>query len=211
MNYQAILLHAERASRRPRRPGAAGNYREPRVSLVERETPRLSAGQVLLEVCSVSICGTDVHVLQTDADGFSRSSVPASHWETGIQFGHEVAARIAAVAPGVQEVSVGEYVTADSLVPCRHPDCRTCQARLWNACPRAYLLGLQSDGVFGELAAAPATSVHRIKPLTERYGVAGGVRFATLAEPLGVALHAYSQSCRWLHAEPQRVLILGAG
>jgi len=181
------------------------------LAAVERPVPTLSSGQVLLEVCYVSICGTDVHVLQTDADGFSRSSAPASHWETGIQFGHEVAARVAAVAPEVQRISVGAYVTADSLVPCRQLDCRTCQTGLWNACPRAYLLGLQSDGVFGELAVAPATSVHNLSPLIERYGVSSGLRFATLAEPLGVALHSYHQACRWLCSAPSRVLILGAG
>lgn len=211
MTYSAILLQAERASRHPDRPGAAGKYRHPRLEIVELRVPALAAGQVLLEVCNVSICGTDVHVLQTDAEGFSRSSVPASRWETGIQFGHEVAARVAAVAPGVQGISVGEYVTADSLVPCRQPDCHTCRAGLWNACPRAYLLGLQSDGVFGELAVVPATSVHSISALIERYGVSSGLRFATLAEPLGVALHAYQQSCRWLGVAQQRVLVLGAG
>jgi len=73
------------------------------------------------------------------------------------------------------------------------------------------LLGLQSDGVFGELAVVPATSIHRIAPLIERYGVSSGLRFATLAEPLGVALHAYHQSGRWLRAAQPRVLILGAG
>jgi scyllo-inosose 3-dehydrogenase len=211
VSYSAILLQAERAARLPERPGAAGKYRQPRVAVVERRVPVLSSGQVLLEVCHVSICGTDVHVLQTDAEGFSRSSVPASHWETGIQFGHEVSARVAAVAADVHTVSVGDFVTADSLVPCRQADCRTCQAGHWNACPRAYLLGLQSDGVFGELAVAPASSVHPIAPIIQRYGASRGLRFATLAEPLGVALHAYQQAMRWLSTSPPRVLILGAG
>src|SRR5262245_8845422 len=211
MTYRAILLHAERASRRPSRPGAAGNYREPRISLVERELPRLSAGQVLLEVCNVSICGTDAHALQTDADGFSCSSVPAAHWESGIQFGHEVAARIAATAPDVDGFAVGDYVTADSLVPCRREDCRTCRAGQWNACPRAYLLGLEADGMFGELAVAPATSVHSIAPLIESYGLVRGLMFASLAEPLAVALQAYAQANRWLGQRRPRVMVLGAG
>src|SRR5262245_59660201 len=86
VNYSAILLQAERAVRHPARPGAAGKYRHPRLTLVQRPTPALMAGQVLLEVCNVSVCGTDVHVLQTDGEGFCHSSVPASQWESGIQF-----------------------------------------------------------------------------------------------------------------------------
>jgi threonine dehydrogenase-like Zn-dependent dehydrogenase len=211
MPYKAIILQANRAVRHPRRPGAAGQYRFPQVSVVERQVPALSAGQVLLEVCNVSVCGTDVHVLQTDAEGFSCSSVPAAHWEEGIQFGHEVAARVIAVAPGGQNVAVGDFVTADSLVPCRRPECRTCRAGLWNSCPQACLLGLEADGAFGEFAVVPAASVHSIAPLISRYGTLRGLRLASLAEPLGVALHAYAQANRWLRQFRPRVLVLGAG
>jgi threonine dehydrogenase-like Zn-dependent dehydrogenase len=73
------------------------------------------------------------------------------------------------------------------------------------------LLGLQADGVFGELAVVPAASVHSIAPLISRYGTAGGVRLASLAEPLGVSLHAHAQAIRWLRQVQPRVLILGAG
>jgi threonine dehydrogenase-like Zn-dependent dehydrogenase len=115
------------------------------------------------------------------------------------------------VASDVRQFEIGDYVTADSLVPCRRLDCRTCRAGLWNACPRGYLLGLQADGVFGELAVVPAGSLHSIEPLIRRYGTAAGMRFASLAEPLGVALHAYEQAMRWIRHRRPQVMIHGAG
>jgi len=211
MTYHSMLLRAQKSVRQPERPGAAGSYRLPELSLVERKWPTLAAGQVLLKVLSVSICGTDVHALQTDGEGYSCSSVPATHWESGIQFGHEVAARVVALGPGVGGFAKGDYVTADSLVPCRRGDCRLCRTSRWNACPRAYLLGFQADGVFGEFAVLPATSIHSIDPLIARYGLATAQRMASLAEPLGVALHAFHQACRWLDAEAPSVLVLGGG
>lgn len=211
MTYSSILLQAQKIVRHPEKPGAAGRYRHPRLSVVERSWPTLSPGQVLLKVCYVSICGTDIHVMQTDADGYSCSSAPASNWERGIQFGHELAAQVVAVGPGVREFQVGDYVTADSLVPCRSPNCQMCRTQQWNACPQAYLLGLQADGVFGEFAVAPAASIHSIDPLIRRYGLARALRTASLAEPLGVALHSFSQARRWLRKDDPDALVLGAG
>lgn len=211
MTYNSMLLRAQKSVRQPERPGAAGSYRLPELSLVERNWPTLAAGQVLLQVLSVSICGTDVHAMQTDADGYSCSSVPATHWESGIQFGHEVAARVVALGPGAGGFAIGDYVTADSLVPCRRSDCRLCRTSRWNACPQAYLLGFQADGVFGEFAVLPSASIHSIDPLIRRYGLAKAMRIASLAEPLGVALHAYHQASHWLHTEAPSVLVLGGG
>ena len=211
MTYYSMRLQAQKSVRQPERPGAAGSYRLPELTLVERNWPTLAAGQALLQVLSVSICGTDVHAMQTDAEGYSCSSVPATHWESGIQFGHEVAGRVVALGPGVGGFAVGDYVTADSLVPCRRDDCRLCRTKRWNACPRAYLLGFQADGVFGEFAVLPAASIHSIDPLIGRYGLTTAQRIASLAEPLGVALHAYHQASRWLGAEAPNVLVLGGG
>jgi threonine dehydrogenase-like Zn-dependent dehydrogenase len=211
MTYQSLLLSARKAVRRPERPGAAGLYHRPELSLVERNWPTLSADQVLLKVLSVSICGTDLHAMQTDADGYSCSSVPADHWESGIQFGHEVAAQIVALGPQARGFAPGDYVTADSLIACRRGDCPLCQTRRWNACPRAYLVGFQADGVFGEYAVLPAISLHSIDPLLRRYGLTTALRVASLAEPLGVALHAHHEACRWMNADAPSVLVLGGG
>ena len=211
MTYQSIQLVAEKALREPKLAGASGRYKHPHVSLVARSQPIPAAGHVLLKVCCTSICGTDVHVLQTDAEGYSCSSVPARNWERGIQFGHEMAAQIIRLGSEVEGVQVGDYVTADSLVPCRDRKCRTCRRRQWNECPESYLLGLQADGVFGEIAVAPARSIHSIDPLVRRFSLAHALQSASLAEPLGNALHCFSVARRWLRKNNPHVMVLGAG
>ncbi len=211
MDYRSIVLKGRKERRDPERAGASGLYKEPRVEITTRSRPVPAPDGVVLEVITGSICGTDIHVLQTDEDGYSCSSVPARNWERGIQFGHEMAGRVAGIGPGVADWKIGDLAAIDSLVPCRRTECRACVARQWNYCSDAYLIGLQADGTFGEFAMAPSASVHPIKPLLGRYPFDLAVQMAALAEPLGVALHAIEQARRWLSEKSPSALVLGAG
>ncbi len=163
-----------------------------------RARPDPAPDGLVLEVITGSICGTDIHALQTDEDGYSCSSVPAREWEKGIQFGHEMAGRVVGIGSAVADWKIGDLVTIDSLVPCRRTECRACAACQWNYCPDAFLIGLQANGTFGEYASVPAASAHPITPLLRRYPFDLAVQMAALAEPLGVALHAIHQARRWL-------------
>ncbi len=211
MDYRSIVLKGRKDRRDPERPGASGLYRQPRVEITTRSRPKPAPDGVVLEVITGSICGTDFHVLQTDEDGYSCSSVPARNWEHGIQFGHEMAGRVVGIGSAVTDWKIGDLVSIDSLVPCRRTECRACAARHWNYCPDAFLIGLETDGTFGEFAVAPAASVHSIAPLLGRYPFDLAVAMAALAEPLGVALHAIEQARRWLSEKHPSALVLGAG
>ena len=211
MEYRSIVLSGRKNRRDPERPGASGLYQEPRVDLMVRARPDPGPGGLVLEVITASICGTDIHALQTDKDGYSCSSVPAREWEHGIQFGHEMAGRVVGIGPAVAGCKIGDMVTIDSLVPCRRTECNACAAQHWNYCSDAFLIGLQANGTFGEYALAPAASAHPITPLLRRYSFDLAVQVAALAEPLGVALHAIHQARRWLSEKSPSALVMGAG
>jgi L-gulonate 5-dehydrogenase len=192
-------------------PGAIGRYRN--VSVVSSETavPTPRPGEALVKVHTVATCGTDVHAVQPDAEGWCRSSVPAAGWERpeGLIMGHEYTGRVVAAGEGVPGQWLRRSVTGDSLVPCRR--CALCAQGSPNECPDAYLIGFAADGVFAEYAAVPVESLHGIEALTSRFGEDAWV-YGCLAEPLGVATKAVNEALSCLRPRADRsVLIHGGG
>ncbi len=208
-----VEIHADIVPRQPDRPGAMGKYLNPHVVLTEREVPVLLPGMVLVEVWFVGVCGSDLHALQTDAQGYSMFSGPSDCWEHGLQLGHEFVGRVVARGPGVK-IAIGTIVTADSLVPCRQSECGTCEKENFNYCPNAYLIGLEAHGAFGELACVPASALHPIDVVLDSLGFEEGCRAAVVAEPLAVGLHAFgsADSCvRHARRSRRSALIHGGG
>ncbi len=206
---QAIVLTAQ-SEPRPGVPGAATLFKNPVVSMQELVLSVPAAGMVLVRILRVAVCGSDVHSVQTDADGRPLFSGPAANWDRGIVFGHEFVGRVVSCGAGVS-LPPGILVTGDSLVPCRKNECITCEDGRFNICPSGYLIGLETDGVFAEYATLPAKSLHRIDGLIERRGVEAGIRLAVLAEPLGVALNALCDADQRLRRWERTILIYGGG
>lgn len=208
---RAVVVRADYAPREPPVAGAMGRYRNVRVGLCRQPTPRPAPGEVLLEVRHVGVCGSEVHALQPDADGYASSSVPADNWHRpqGLRLGHEYTAVVRAVGTGVARHWVGRWVTGDSLVPCRR--CTVCRAGQPNHCPKAALIGLERDGVFADYAAVPASSLHRLDALREAVGEAA-LEIGALAEPLGVGANALKAGLGCLPRRyPRALLVRGGG
>jgi threonine dehydrogenase-like Zn-dependent dehydrogenase len=208
---QAVVLLAEYAPRTPALPGAMGCFRNVRVRLSNQPTPQPGRGEVLLGVQYVGVCGSDIHAVRSDAEGYSSSSVPAADWHQpgGLRLGHEYTAIVRDIGPGVRPSWLGRWVTGDSLLPCRR--CAICRAGQRNHCRKARLIGLERNGVFGEYAVVPATSLHALDPLREAVGEAA-LELGALAEPLGVAANALKAGLDSLPRRyPRTVLIRGGG
>jgi glutathione-independent formaldehyde dehydrogenase len=76
---------------------------------------------VLVEVTSTNICGSDLHMYEGRTD-----------FETGRWFGHENLGRVVEVGDGVDKVQVGEYVVLPFNVACGH--CKNCERGFTNYC-----------------------------------------------------------------------------
>ena len=208
---RAVVVQAEYAPRAPSRPGAMGLFRNPRVCFGFRPPPKLGPRDALLEMRCVGVCGSDIHAVQRDAEGYSCSSVPAADWHRpeGLLLGHEYTAVIRAVGPGVDEDWLGQAVTGDSLIPCRR--CPICRAGQQNHCRSAKLIGLERDGVFGQWAVVPASSLHRLAAVAAAHGESAW-EMGALAEPLGVAANAIKAGLDCLPRRyPRTMLIYGGG
>lgn len=100
-----------------------------RVELQERPEPEARPGWVVVDVESMSICGTDAHMYDGRIDTpFPR--VP----------GHDFSGRVAQVGEGVDASWVGRPVAVKPSLPCGDcPECATdkpsdCQRRSSSAC-----------------------------------------------------------------------------
>ena len=114
--------------------------------------PRLQPGSVLLRNRRMGICGSDLHYYQEGQNG---SFVP----DRPFVLGHELSAEVAAVAPGVESVKIGDRVTVNPARSCGL--CAYCKAGKINLCPKVIMLGSAStrpptDGVFAEFVTVRA-------------------------------------------------------
>jgi L-iditol 2-dehydrogenase len=161
--------------------------------VVERETPVPAPDQVLVEIASVGVCGSDAHWYHDGRIGDTVVSEP-------LVLGHEASGRIVAVGRDVAVERIGQRVALEPGVPCRR--CAQCLAGRYNLCPEVRFFATPPvDGAFAEFVAIEADFAHRVPDeLSDDE--------AALVEPLSVALWAARKAGVTVG---DRVLVTGAG
>jgi len=146
--------------------------RDLRVEEIPRPEPQ--AGDLLIRVRAVGICGSDVHYYEDGGIGENR--VTEAH-----ELGHEFAGVVAALGPGVEGPPLGTRVAVDPAIPCG--TCEFCLEGNPNLCPHmVFVSNPPTGGGLVEYIAHPASLVF---PLPEEMDFADGA----MLEPLGVAIH----------------------
>lgn len=163
------------------------------VAAAERPTPVPGAGEVLVRIGAVGVCGSDVHY-------YDHGRIGSFVVEAPMILGHEAGGVVEQVGAGVTSLGEGQRVSIEPGVPCRK--CRQCLAGRYNLCPDMKFFATPPyDGAFAEFVVMPAEFVFAV-PDSVSDDAAG------LIEPLSVGVWA----CRRTHVEPgSRVLVTGAG
>lgn len=202
---RVLVVRAEDAPR-PDTPGTSPchRYRLPRTSIETRSLDRLADDRIRVEMIYAGICGTDLHLLQTDdATGYVRTSAPASIPSEGRVIGHEGVGRIVATGRNVTWLRPGQVVSFASIIACLQ--CAVCRRGDFNQCPQSLLLGMQVDGLFGTVVDVPASLA---RDVSEIAGGDGDLQALACLEPAGVALLA----CENARVAPgDSVLVFGGG
>lgn len=159
----------------------------------QRPIPAIKDHEVLLEMDSVGICGSDVHYLVKGRIGNFIVEQP-------MIIGHEASGVVHKVGRDVKHLKVGDRVAIEPGVPCRL--CDHCKQGRYNLC---------ADVIF---CATPPVNGN----LTKYYAHAGDFCFklpdhvtmeeGALLEPLSVGVHACKRGSVKLGTD---VLIFGAG
>lgn len=172
-------------------------FKAPGVLAVEEvPVPAPAAGQVLVRVKYLGICGTDVHLL----DGTS-AYVVGGLTAFPIRFGHEWAGEVVAAGPAVPADLIGRRVVGEPFLSCGQ--CLTCRGGHYNLCPNRQELGVRGDvpGAGAHYLRIPVSNVHVIPPAVE-------TAHALLGEPLVTVLNAYERAA----VQPgEAIAVLGTG
>jgi D-arabinitol dehydrogenase (NADP+) len=163
-------------------------YSAPReFELKQLPVPEPGEGEVLLEVETAGMCGTDLHI--HEGGFFSRYPLTP---------GHEIVGRVAAFGPGAAGLVPGQRVVADNTVLCGR--CSYCQRGQPLFCRNFYSLGVNGPGAFAEcvlVRAEKCFGADDLSPLA-----------AVMTEPTACAMHGMDV----LGLRPgSDVLLFGAG
>lgn len=140
------------------------------IRVADEDRPSLAAGESLVRVTAVGLCGSDLH-------WFSEGGIGDAELSRGLVLGHEFAGIIEG---GPDD---GRRVAVDPARPCGA--CEQCLEGNRNLCPTVRFAGHGSnDGGLRELVAWPTALLH---PVPDTLSDAD----AAMLEPLGVALHAH--------------------
>lgn len=147
------------------------------VKLVEVDVPKIGAMEVLIEVKSTGICGTDVHIFHDLA-----------FYEPPVTLGHEYAGVIVETGKEVKDFKVGDIVTSPATIPCR--TCYMCRINQANRCvgeTKRILGTYRADGTFAKYVAVPERVLHKIPE---------NISFdeAAVAEPAACAVHSVTET-----------------
>ena len=164
------------------------------LQLTRRPLPSPTAGEVLVRIHTVGICGSDTAYFQGTA---------AYVINAPFVMGHEASGSIAGMGDGVTGLTLGTAVAVIPSLSCGV--CEQCRNGFDNLCLHTRYLGSAAvtphrDGVLQEYLCVPATHVLELPAgftLTE----------GALLEPMAVALHAVRKT----NVAGLSVLVVGGG
>jgi threonine dehydrogenase-like Zn-dependent dehydrogenase len=159
-------------------------YRDPRVSLKTVDEPGdPGEGEVLVKVGACGICGSDLHMYETDDAGYV---LLPYHVKAPVVLGHEFAGTVAAVGPGVEDFGPGDLITVEEIQYCG--ECLACRGGFPNSCERIEDLGFTINGGFAAYVKVPAKACWSLNSLLERYGTEEkALEVGAMCEPVSVA------------------------
>lgn len=157
------------------------------LKLVERPVPVAAAGEVLLRVRRIGLCGTDMHIF--------RGTQPYLQYPRVM--GHELSGEVVS-APAGSGLAAGDPVYVMPYLSCG--TCVACRRGKTNCCTRIEVLGVHRDGGMAEYLALPVRFVFRTDGIS--------LDEAAMLEFLAIGAHAVRRAA----VQPgQDVLVVGAG
>ena len=158
-----------------------------RLRAERREMPERAAGEVLVRLRRVGVCGTDLHIFTGDQPYLSYPRV----------MGHELSGTVEE-APAGSGLSAGDVVSILPYLSCGR--CNACRRELTNCCRDIQVLGVHRDGGMTEMLSLPVEAVRPAPGLD--------LDQAAMVEFLAIGAHAVRRS---RVGRGDRALVVGAG
>ncbi len=135
-------------------------WRYPKLEVKQVPMPQIAPDQVLIRIKACGVCGSDMHFYETDAQKYilypGLTKFPAI-------LGHEFSGEVVEVGSAVDDLQVGDMVTAEEMIWCGH--CRPCRDGFPNHCANLEEIGFTIDGAFAEYIAIGAKYCWKLNDL----------------------------------------------
>jgi 2-desacetyl-2-hydroxyethyl bacteriochlorophyllide A dehydrogenase len=146
------------------------------------------AGEALVRVHRVGVCGTDLHAFRGRQPFFTYPRI----------LGHELGVEVLAVGADVSDVAVGDRCAVEPYLNCGR--CIACRRGKPNCCRDLKVLGVHVDGGLRETFIVPAVKLHASLTLSFDQ--------LALVETLGIGAHAVERATL---SPGETVAVLGTG
>ncbi|MFM1801688.1 MAG: hypothetical protein RJA81_1040 [Planctomycetota bacterium] len=152
------------------------------------EPPAPAAGQAVVRVHQMGVCGTDLSGYLGKMPFFSYPRIP----------GHELGVEVLAVGLGVTHVKPGDRCSIEPYMNCQ--TCHACRRGFTNCCESNQTLGVHCDGGLTPLFSIRADKLHPSKTLSFEQ--------LALVETLAIGCHAVARANI---TKDDVVAVIGAG
>lgn len=146
------------------------------VEFCEKPMPVAGHGQVRIKVEAAGICGSDIHIFDSDTQIAMKPPVV---------IGHEFSGVIDEVGPNIIKFKCGDRVvpepTAEICGECLH-----CRTGNYNLCQNRRVIGYSIDGGFAQYCIVPDYRLHKIPDNVD-------FNSAALCEPLACCVHGVNE------------------
>ena len=146
------------------------------------------AGEALVRVHRVGICGTDIHAFRGRQPFFSYPRI----------IGHELGVEIVEIGPNDRGLQPGDHCSVEPYLNCGH--CIACRHGKSNCCTSLQVLGVHTAGGMREFIKVPVHKLHKSDKLS--------LDQLALVETLGIGSHAVDRA---MLGTGEYALVIGAG
>lgn len=154
----------------------------------EKSIPTIDQEQVLLQIKTIGICGTDLHAYAGNQAFFQYPRI----------LGHELGSQVLAVGKNVRNVQVGDKVLVMPYISCGK--CIACRKGKTNCCTKIEVLGVHTDGGMQEKITVPANILLEVNDLS--------FQEIAIIEPLAIGAHALRRAAL---KEEEYIVVVGCG
>ena len=155
----------------------------PKIEFVDVSIPRIEDDEVLIKVKACGVCGSDVHCVEQDQQGYVLFSGTT---KLPVIPGHEFSGEIIQTGKKVSTLNIGDAVAAESIMWCGI--CLACRTGNLNQCQRLEMTGLSTPGAFAEYIAVKEKYCWNLDVLKSVYQSEDKLyETGALIEPIGCA------------------------
>lgn len=161
-------------------------WRSPRIELRDIDVPRPTRGHVVIRLGAVGICGSDLHMVERDLEGYM---LYPGLTRLPVVPGHELSGIVESVGEDVHGLKPGDLVVVEEMWYCGR--CDACRTSYFNQCYNLEEMGFTVNGGMEEYMVADSKFVWKINGFLNIYGSEEkALEAGSLVEPLCVNYNA---------------------